>query len=143
MHAHSKPVRALAALLAAFAALALPAGVLAATPLSVTTTTSTTATVTPATTTTSTASTAAPITIPTGASSGLSTLQYVGIGVVAIAVFATIIYVIRRDAHVHAPRHATREIDTQRGTVAPRAERVKRSRAKAKAARRARRRSGR
>jgi hypothetical protein len=59
--------------------------------------------------------------------------------IVALAVFATIIYVIRRDAHIHAPRHAAREIDRERGTVAPRTERIKRSRAKAKAARRARR----
>jgi len=67
------------------------------------------------------------------------TLAYVGIGVVAIALFATIIYIIRRDARIHAPRHSTREIDKERGTVAPRTERIKRSRAKAKAARRARR----
>jgi hypothetical protein len=87
--------------------------------------------------------TAPPVTLPSTTSGGLSALQEFGIAVVALAVFATIIFVIRRDARVHAPRHAPREIDRERGTAAPRTERIKRSRAKAKAARRARRRSGR
>jgi hypothetical protein len=106
------------------------------------TTTTPSSTVT-TTTTTSSLTTAAPVTLPSTTSGGLSALQEAGIGVVALAVFATIIYVIRRDAHAHAPRHAAREIDRERGTAAPRTERIKRSRAKAKAARRARRRSGR
>ena len=131
------PIRACALALATVAALALPASAFAAAPftgLGGSTSSSTT------TTSTSSTTTAAPVALPSTTSSGLSTLAYVGIGVVAIALFATIIYVIRRDAHIHAPRHAVREIDKERGTVAPRTERIKRSRAKAKAARRARRR---
>jgi hypothetical protein len=126
----------------ALAGLALPAGLLAAGSVVGVTGSTTTNTVTSTTATAST-STAAPITIPTTSSGGLSVLDGLAIGLVALVVFATIIYVIRRDARVHAPRGAAREIDRQRGTVAPRAERVKRSRARAKAARRARRRSGR
>ncbi len=125
----------LAAALAVLAALALPAGALAAAPFTgLTGSTSSTSV-----TTTSSTSTAPPVTLPTTTSGGLSALDDLGIVVAAIAVFATIIYVIRRDAHIHAPRHATREIDRERGTVAPRTERIKRSRAKAKAARKARR----
>ncbi|MGA3362580.1 MAG: hypothetical protein ABSD82_11190 [Solirubrobacteraceae bacterium] len=128
-------LRASAAVLASIAAFALPASALATAPFTgLTGSTSSTS----VTSTTST-STAPPITIPTTTGGGLSALDEVGIGIVAIAVFATIIYVIRRDAHIHAPRHAAREIDRERGTVAPRTERIKRSRAKAKAARRARR----
>jgi hypothetical protein len=92
------------------------------------------------TTTTTSQTTAAPVTIQTTTTGGgLSTLDDLGIGLVALALFATIVYVIRRDAHSHAPRNALREIDRERGTVAPRTERIKRQRAKAKAARRARR----
>jgi len=136
MRLHRLPIRAGALALATVAALALPASGLAATPytgLGGGTSSSTT------TTSTSSTTTAPPVALPTTTSSGLSTLAYVGIGVVAIAIFGTIIYVIRRDARIHAPRHAAREIDKERGTVAPRTERIKRSRAKAKAARRARR----
>jgi hypothetical protein len=86
-----------------------------------------------ATTATATSSTAA-------GGGGLGTTAELGIGVAALALFAGIILVIRDDIHVHLPRHATNtSIDRERGTVTPRAERVKRSRAKAKAARRARR----
>jgi hypothetical protein len=92
------------------------------------------------TTTTATATTAAPITIPTTTSGdGLPTYAYILIGAVVVILFASITYWIRRDAHLHAPRHATRTIDRGRGTVAPVTERRKRSRAKGKAARRARR----
>jgi hypothetical protein len=130
--------RALVGALVLVAALALPAGALASSPSSFSglpgATTSTPAT------TTQTATTAAPVTIPTTTTSGggISLLTEVGIAVVALGVFAAIIYVIRHDAHAHAPRHATRDIDRGRATVAPRTERIKRSRAKAKAARRAR-----
>jgi hypothetical protein len=72
---------------------------------------------------------------------GLGTTADIGIGVAALALFAGIIFVIRDDVRLHLPRHSTSvsSIDRERGTVTPRAERVKRSRAKAKAARRARR----
>jgi hypothetical protein len=127
--------RALVGVLALVAALALPAAALAASPFGGLSTPTTSV---PA-TTTQTATTAAPVTVPsTTTSGGLSTLDVVGIAVVAFGVFATIIYVIRSDARAHAPRHATRDIDRERATVAPRADRIKRSRAKAKAARRAR-----
>lgn len=92
----------------------------------------------PATTTTASATTAPPV-AQTSSSGGLSTLDEAIIAIVAIAVFGAIAYVIRSDAREHAPSHAVRELDRERGTVAPRAERIKRSRAKAKAARRARR----
>jgi hypothetical protein len=135
MRLHRLPIRAGALALATVAALALPASGFAAAPFSGLGSTSSSTT----TTSTSSTTTAPPVALPTTTSSGLSTLAYLGIGVVAIAIFATIIYVIRRDARIHAPRHAVREIDKERGTVAPRTERIKRSRAKAKAARRARR----
>ncbi len=134
MNLRKPGVRAATVVAAACAALALPAGALATGLGTVATTSSTT---------TTSLTTAAPVTLPSSTSSGLSALQEAGIGIVALAVFGTIIYVIRRDARVHAPRHAAREIDRERGTAAPRTERIKRSRAKAKAARRARRRSGR
>jgi hypothetical protein len=128
--------RALVGALVSVAVLALPAGALASSPF---TGLSGGTTSTPA-TTTQTATTAAPVTIPTTTTSGggISLLTEVGIAVVALGVFAAIIYVIRHDAHAHAPRHAARDIDRGRATVAPRTERIKRSRAKAKAARRAR-----
>ena len=93
-------------------------------------------------TTTATATTAAPITIPSTTTSGggLPGYDYILIAAVVLILFATIGYLIRRDAHLHAPRHAARDIDRGRGTVAPQTERRKRSRARAKAARRARRR---
>jgi hypothetical protein len=119
-------------------ALALPAGAFAATPFNGLTGAGSSTT---AQTTTSTATTAPPITIPTVSTSGggLPTYGYVLIAVVVAILFAAIVYWIRRDAHLHAPRHAARDIDRGRGTVAPQTERRKRSRAKAKAARRARR----
>jgi hypothetical protein len=128
--------RALVAALGLLAALVLCASALAATPFGgLGGTTST-----PATTTTQSATTAPPVTIPSTTTSGggISTITELGIAVAALGVFGTIIYVIRRDAHLHAPRHAARDIDRGRATVAPRTERIKRSRAKAKAARRAR-----
>jgi hypothetical protein len=127
----------LVGVLALVAALALPASALASSPFGGLSTPTTSV---PA-TTVQTATTAAPVTVPstnTGTGGGISTLDFVGIGVAAIGLFATIIYVIRSDARAHAPRHAGRDIDRERATVAPRAERIKRSRAKAKAARRAR-----
>jgi hypothetical protein len=128
--------RPLFGVLALVAALALPAGALASSPFGGLSTPTTSV---PA-TTTQTATTAAPVTAPstTTTGGGISTITLVGIGVAALGLFATIIYVIRSDAHAHAPRHASRDIDRGRATVAPRAERIKRSRAKAKAARRAR-----
>jgi hypothetical protein len=128
--------RASAGVLALFLALALPASALASATLSGVTGVQT---VTQTTVTQTTATTAPPITIPTTSTGGgIGTLAAIAIGVVAVVLFVTIVYVIRRDAHAHEPRHAIRDIDRQRGTVPPRAERVKRSRAKAKAARRAR-----
>jgi hypothetical protein len=128
--------RALVAALALLATLVLCASALASSPFGGLNGTTTT----PATTTTQSATTAPPVTIPSTTTSGggISTVTEVGIAVAALGLFATIIYVIRRDAHVHAPRHAARDIDRGRATVAPRTERIKRSRAKAKAARRAR-----
>jgi hypothetical protein len=138
MSRRSLGVRASAAALALVGVLTLPVGAPAATPFTGLTGATSSSSVTS--TATSSAATAAPVKIPTGTSaSGLSTLAEAGIALAALIVFGTIIYVIRKDAHIHAPRHATREIDRERGTVAPRTERVKRSRAKAKAARRARR----
>jgi len=95
------------------------------------------------TTTTSTVTTAPPITIPSTSTSGggLPTYDYILIAAVVVILFGSITYLIRRDAHLHAPRHAARAIDRGRGTVAPLTERRKRSRARAKAARKARRRS--
>jgi hypothetical protein len=115
--------------------LALPAAASAAGPLGGLST----PVVTSPATTTATATTAPPVTLPSSSSGGLSTLDEVLIAVVAITVFATIAYVIRSDAREHTPSQSVREIDRERGTVAPRAERIKRSRAKTKAARRARR----
>jgi hypothetical protein len=132
---------ALGAALVLAGALALPAGALAApTPFTgVTGVGGSSSSVQTA--TTSTATTAAPITIPsTTSSGGLPGYDYILIAVVVVILFATIGYLIRRDAHEHAPRHAARDIDRGRGTVAPQTERRKRSRARAKAARRARRR---
>ncbi len=129
-------IRALIGVPALLVALTLPATALAAAPFNLSTPTTTVPTVA----TTQTATTAAPVTVPTTTtgSGGISTFDVFGIGVVALGLFGTIIYVIRRDAHAHAPRRATRDIDRGRATVAPRAERIKRSRARAKAARRAR-----
>lgn len=130
--------RALVGALALVAALALPAGALASS--SPFTGLNGAGTSTPA-ATTQTATTAAPVTIPSTTTSGggISLITELGIAVAALGLFAAIIYVIRHDAHTHAPRHAARDIDRGRATVAPRTERIKRSRAKAKAARRARR----
>ena len=136
MRPGSLRIRAFVGVPALVVALALPATALAAAPFGLSTPTTTV----PSLATTQTASTAAPVTVPTtGTSSGgISTLDLIGIGVVAVGLFATITYVIRRDAHAHAPRHASRDIDRGRATVAPRTERIKRSRARAKAPRRAR-----
>ena len=129
-------IRAFIGVLALLVALTVPATALAAAPFNLSTPTTTVPTVA----TTQTATTAAPVTVPTTTtgSGGISTFDVFGIGVVALGLFGTIIYVIRRDAHAHAPRHAVRDIDRGRATVAPRTERIKRSRARAKAARRAR-----
>jgi hypothetical protein len=130
-------IRAYVGVAALFAVLSLPAAAFAAKPFGGGLSTPTT---TVPTLTTQTATTAAPVTAPTtsSGSGGISTLDIVGIGALTLGLFATIIYVIRRDAHAHAPRHAARDIDRGRATVAPRTERIKRSRARAKAARRAR-----
>jgi hypothetical protein len=130
-------IRAFVGVPALLVALALPAAAVAAQPFGSLSTPTTTV---PSLATTQTATTAAPVTAPStsSGSGGITTLDLIGIGVVAVGLFATIIYVIRRDAHAHAPRHAVRDIDRGRATVAPRTERIKRSRARAKAARRAR-----
>lgn len=130
-------IRTFAGVPAVLVALALPASAFAASPFGSLSTPTTTV---PALSTTQTATTAAPVTAPstTSGSGGISTLDIVGIGALTLGLFGTIIYVIRRDAHAHAPRHAARDIDRGRATVAPRTERIKRSRARAKAARRAR-----
>jgi hypothetical protein len=117
----------LVALLAASAAAASLTGPLNG--LTTTTTTAPTQSVTTATTTTA-----------SGSGGGLTTLELIGIAVVTLGVFGTIFYTIRSDARRHAPRGGPAlGIDRERGTVTPRADRVKRSRAQAKAARRARR----
>ena len=118
------------------AALAVPAGALANNPLTgiPTGTTSTPATTSTATVTTATATSAASAT-----GGGLNTIEKLGIGVAVLALFGSIAYIIRNDARAHASTRATIDIDRERATVKPRAERIKRSRARAKAARRARR----
>ena len=134
------PSRALFGALLIAGTLALPSAAVAAAPLSTGLGGSSTVTSTSA---TQTATTAAPVTLPTTTTSsgGLTTLDYVLIAFVVVILFVTIVYFVRRDAHLNAPRHAARDLDRGRGTVAPQAERVKRNRARAKAARRARRRS--
>jgi hypothetical protein len=137
----SRSVRILAAAGAALA-LAAPATALAANnPLTGLGTSTTSTQSAPA--ITETVTTATPTSSSTSGG-GLSTLDVVLIGVAAIAVFGGIAYAIRSDARSHTPRGtAMLDIDRERGTVTPRADRIRRSRAKAKAARRARRRSGR
>src|SRR5665213_1535912 len=138
MRSGSLRIPALFGAIVASVALGLPAGAFAATPFNgLTGSGGSTSTQT----TTATATTAPPITIPnpTASSGGLPTYAYILIAVVVVILFAGIIYWIRRDAHLHAPRHAARDLDRGRGTVAPQTERRKRSRAKAKRARRARR----
>lgn len=133
MRIRSPRGRCVAGLAALAVALALPAGAAA----SQFTVTSSTAATTPTATT-------PPVTTATATSSssggGLSTLDDAGIIVVALGLFGSIAWYIHDDARLHMPRRTTDlSIDRERGTVAPRAERIKRSRAKAKAARRARR----
>jgi hypothetical protein len=71
---------------------------------------------------------------------GLTTIEVLGIAVATIAVFGAIFYAIRSDARSHTPSgDAGLDYNRERGTVTPRADRVRRSRAKSKAARRARR----
>ena len=140
MRSGSLRIRALPVVLLLSVALMAPSAAVAATPF--TGLTGSGSSTTTQTTTTSSTATAAPITIPTTSTSGggLPTYAYILIAVVVVILFASITYWIRRDAHLHAPRHAARPIDRGRGTVAPQTERRKRSRAKAKAARQARRR---
>lgn len=131
--------RPLIAVLTCAAALAAPAAALAGNPLtSVPGSTSPTPGVTtPTTTATVTTATA---TTASSSGGGLNTIELVGIGVVVLVVFASIAWVIHGDARAHAPsRTQMVDINRERATVRPRAERVKSSRAKAKAARRARR----
>jgi hypothetical protein len=122
--------------LVAAAALVAPASAFASNPLTGVPggTTSTPAVTSTATVTTATATTAAPTT-----GGGLNSIEKLGIGVAVLVLFGSIAYVIRSDARAHVSRRATIDIDRERATVQPRAERIKRSRAKAKAARRARR----
>ncbi len=133
---------ALLAALVLAGALALPAGAAAGTTPFTGLTGGGGSTSSGQTTTTATATTAPPVKIPSAAPSGssLPTYAYILIAAFVVVVFGTIAYLIRRDAHLHAPRHAVRDIDRGRGTVAPQTERRKRSRARAKAARKARRR---
>ena len=97
-------------------------------------------TTTPATTGTATVTTATATTAVTSANGGgLTPFETIGIGVVVVVLFGSIAYIIRSDARSHVSDRATIDIDRERATVRPRAERVKRSRARARAARRARR----
>ncbi len=117
----------------------MPAAALAGNPLTnIPGTTSTTPAVTTPATATVTTATATSSSSSSGG--GLNTIELAGIGVVVLVLFASIAWVIHGDARAHAPtRSQTIDINRERGTVRPRAERVKESRAKAKAARRARR----
>jgi hypothetical protein len=128
----------LAGALALTMACAAPSVAAAASPLTgLTTTTTTTATAPAAPAVTTATSTTANSSTGTG---GLTTIEVLGIAVAVLAVFGAIFYAIRSDARSHTPRgDATLDIDRERGTVTPRADRVRRSRAKAKAARKARR----
>jgi predicted lipid-binding transport protein (Tim44 family) len=122
------------------ASLAAPAAALANNPLTGTpaATSSTPSVTTPATTATVTTATAT--TSASGTGGGINAIETAGIGVVVVVLFLSIAWVIHSDARLHAPtRRQTIDINRERGTVRPRAERVKSSRAKAKAARRARR----
>jgi hypothetical protein len=134
MRIRSPRGRRLAGLAALAVTLALPAGAFA----------NQFAVSTPSSTTAAPATTSPAVTTATATSSssggGLSTLDDVGIIVVALGLFGSIAWYIHDDARLHVPRRsANLSIDRERSTVAPRAERIKRSRAKAKAARRARR----
>ena len=134
MQIRSPRGRCLAGLAALAVTLGLPAGA-AASQFAVTTSTSTSAT---ATATTPAVTTATATSSSSGG--GLSTLDDVAIVVVALGLFGSIAWYIHDDARLHMPRRTTSlSIDRERATVAPRADRIKRSRAKAKAARRARR----
>ena len=128
-------IRPLAGALVVAAALAAPGSAFANNPLTGVPVTTTT---TPATTGTATVTTATSTAVSTGGG-GLNTIDQVGIGVVVLVLFGSIAYIIRSDARAHVSKRATIDIDRERATVRPRAERVKSSRAKAKAARRARR----
>jgi len=130
MRIRSRRGRSLAGAAALVASLALPAAA-RANQFVVTSSTSTAA-----------ASSTQAVTTATATSSssggGLSTLDDAGIVVVALGLFGSIAWYIHDDARLHVGRRrATPSIDRERATVAPRAERIKRSRAKAKAARRA------
>ena len=123
--------------LAVAAALAAPGGAFAASPLTGVPGGTTT---TPATTGTATVTTATSTNSASAATGGgLSSIDTIGIGVVVIVLFGSIAFIIRSDARAHVSARATIDIDRERATVRPRAERIKHSRAKAKAARRARR----
>jgi hypothetical protein len=119
------------------AALAVPGSAVAANPLTGVPggTTSTPASTGTATVTTATVTTSASAT----GGGGLNSIETIGIGVVVVVLFGSIAYIIRSDARSHVSDRATIDIDRERATVRPRAERIKRSRARAKAARRARR----
>jgi hypothetical protein len=128
-------IRSLVGALVVAGVLAAPGSAFANNPL--TGVPATTAT-TPATTGTATVTTATSTAAAT-TGGGLSSIDQIGIGVVVVVLFGSIAYVIRSDARAHVSKRATIDIDRERATVKPRAERVKDSRAKAKAARRARR----
>jgi hypothetical protein len=98
---------------------------------------------TPSTTTTTTPASTGPYTVAntTGSSSsgGLSGTDELAIIVVAILLIVGIWRLIVRDARSHTPAGAPPDPDRPRGSVRPIEHRVKRSRAKGKNARRARR----
>ncbi|MEA2297642.1 MAG: hypothetical protein QOF77_578 [Solirubrobacteraceae bacterium] len=71
---------------------------------------------------------------------GLSTTEQIGLFGAGVLLIAGIAYLIRRDAHAHAPARRTAGVGP-RSTVPPRGKRVEKSRAKAKAARRQRKRT--
>jgi hypothetical protein len=130
-------VKAASPLLAGLIGLVLwiaPASAVAQNPLTIpqTPVTGPTVTATPTTATTGDSSSAG-----RGLSKGEEALIF-GIGVVLLG---SIVYVIRRDARIHAPRATASERGAPRATVAPLSKRVERNRAKGKAARRQRKRS--
>jgi hypothetical protein len=127
-------VKAAPPLLAALIGLllwALPATALAQNPLTLPPAPTPTVATTPTTTTTADTS---------SAGQGLSKDDEALIFVIGAILIASIVYVIRRDARIHAPGATATERDAPRATVKPIAKRVERNRAQAKAARRQRKR---
>ncbi len=85
--------------------------------------------------------TAATTTSSTSAAGNLSSTDQIGLIVAGLLLIAGIAYLIRRDAHARAPVASRAGGPVARGTTQPRAKRVERSRAKAKAGRQQRKRA--